>query len=409
MALCTTLGVGNIAGVCVSLALGGPGAVVWIWVAGFLGMIIKYGEITLGVKYREINPETGMYRGGIMWYVGKGLSRKWKWIGVLYAAFYVVVIINAPAVQVNTMASAASSYFKIPPLLIGVTMAALIALVLIGGLRRVSVFAEKIVMVMSFLYFLVTIVVLILYLPEIPRAFGLIFKYAFTDAKAIVGGFGGASVAMAFRHGLARGFYSNGAGSGDAPFAHSSSDVDHPVKQGLWGISEVVVDTLVCTISALIVLVTGVWTSQGIGVNLFITAVSAAFDSQFFANVFVIIIVFFFAFSTAVMCAYYGEICLNYFTKNKIITNFYRCLICLAIILSTNTVFVSRVDLLWRLGDFNVAICMILSLMSLVLLRKEVYAATEEYKQNFKKSLKNVQNKKGVKPSEKFLFSENIF
>lgn len=386
MALCSTLGVGNIAGVSLAIAFGGPGAVLWIWIAGLLGMIIKYSEITLGVKFREIDPATGMYRGGLMWYVKKGLGRRWKWIAVVYAAVYVVVMINAPAVQINTIASAASAYFNIPPLLVGVVAASLMGLVLLGGLKRLSRFAEKIVPIMSVAYLIVTLVILILYLSEVPKAFGLIFKYAVTDAQAVVGGFGGASVAMAVRHGLARGFYSNGAGTGDSPFAHSSSDVDHPVKQGLWGVSEVVVDNIICTCTALTILVTGAWESGAAGVALIIQAISIAFDSLVFGNIFVITLIIFFAFTTAVMCAYYGEICLRYFTKSKAASNIYRLIICFAAAFATNSVFVSRVDLLWRLGDFNVAVSIMLSLTTLVLLRKEVFASTKEYKQMIKKS-----------------------
>ena len=385
MALCSTLGVGNIVGVSLAIALGGPGAVLWIWIAGLLGMIIKYGEITLGVKFRETDPETGMYRGGLMWYVEKGLGRRWRWLAVVYAAVNIVAIINAPAVQINTIASAVTAYFNIPSLAVGLLIAGLMGLVLFGGLKRISRFAEKIVPIMSTSYLIVTSVILILYLPEIPRALGLIFKYAVTDAQAVAGGFGGASVAMAVRHGLARGFYSSGAGSGDAPFAHSSSDVDHPVKQGLWGVSEVVVDNIMCTCTALIILVTGAWESGATGAALFIQAISTAFNSPAFGNIFVIVLIVFFAFTTAVMCAYYGEICLRYFTKSKVAANVYRGVICLAAVFATNSLFVSRVDLLWRVGDFNVAVSIMLSLASLVLLRKEVFASTKEYKQMINK------------------------
>ncbi len=380
MALCNTLGVGNIAGVAVSISLGGPGAVLWIWIAGVMGLIIKYAEITLGVKFREVDQDTGMYRGGLMWYVEKGLARHWKWLAVVYAAFYVVSNINAPAVQVNTIASSVTAYFDIPSLLIGIVAAILMGLVLLGGVKHISSFAEKVVSFMSVAYFIVAVLTLVLNLSRLPGAVGLIFRYAFTDAKAVAGGFGGASVAMAARYGFARGFYSNGAGEGDAPFCHSYSDVDHPVKQGIWGVSEVVVDTIMCTCTALVILVTGAWETGESGAALTALAIGSAFKSGVFGNLFIMVAVAFFAFTTAVMCAHYGEICLRYFTRNKMVCNAYRLIICLVAVFATNPVFVDRVDILWRLGDFNVALCILISLVTLVLLRKEVFASTEEYK-----------------------------
>ena len=256
MALSNTLGVGNIAGVSLAIALGGPGAVFWIWVAGLLGMIIKYGEITLGAKYREVDPETGMYRGGIIWYIDKGLGKRWKWMAVVYAVIYVISGVNGPAVQVNTLATSVTSYFDVPSMAVGVVTVAMLALVLLGGLNRISKFAEKVIPTMSLTYIFIVIVIIVIHIQDLPATIGMIFKYAVTDCQAGIDGFAGASVGMAIRYGIARGFYSNGAGTGDSTFAHSSADVDHPSKQGIWGITEVVVDAVVCTGTALIVLVT---------------------------------------------------------------------------------------------------------------------------------------------------------
>lgn len=391
MALCNTLGVGNIAGVAVSIALGGPGAVFWIWVAGFLGMIIKYGEIVLGIKYREIDPETGMYRGGIMWYVEKGMGKNWKWLAVVYAAVYVFANINAPAVQINTIAASVTAYFNVPSLLIGVIGSVLMAIVLLGGVKRISAFAEKVVSVMSVAYFVVAMTVLILNITRLPGAIGMVFEYAFTDAKAIAGGFGGASIAMAARYGFARGFYSNGAGTGDVAFSHSHSNVEHPVEQGIWGVSEVVIDTLVCTCTAMVILISGAWQTGESGAALTAMAISHAFGSTAFGNIFIMLVVAFFAFTTALMCAYYGEICLRYFTENKIIFNVYRTIICLWAVFATNPILVERVEILWSFGDFNVGCSIMLSIISLFVLRKDVYESTEEYKQILKNKI--TQNK----------------
>lgn len=386
MALCNTLGVGNIAGVAVSIALGGPGAVFWIWIAGILGMIIKYGEIILGVKYREIDSKTGMYRGGIMWYVEKGLGKNWKWLAVIYAAVYVVSNINAPAVQINTIAASVTAYFDIPSIAIGVVAAGLMAIVLLGGVKRISAFAEKVVSVMSIAYLAAAVIVLVLYFDRIPATFGMIFKYAFTDAKAIAGGFGGATVAITARYGFARGFYSNGAGTGDVAFAHSHSDVEHPAEQGIWGVSEVVIDTVVCSCTAFVILLTGVWENGGSGAALTAEAISVAVGSAAVGNIFIMLVVAFFAFTTALMCAYYGEICLRYFTENKVIFYIYRALICLWAAFATNSALVERIEILWSLGDFNVGCCIMLSIISLFLLRKDVFDATKEYKAVIKKN-----------------------
>ncbi|MGI6029091.1 MAG: alanine/glycine:cation symporter family protein [Candidatus Heteroscillospira sp.] len=384
MALCNTLGTGNIAGIAVAISLGGPGAVLWIWIAGFLGIILKYSEITLGVKYREIDPDTGKYRGGIMWYVEKGLSKRWRWIAILYALVYAGPCINAPAVQINTLASSITAYFDVPPMLIGIICALLLGLVLLGGVNRISIFAEKTVTVMSVAYFAVSMFILIRYLPQIPQAFGMIFKYALTDVQAIAGGFGGATVALAMRHGFARGFYSNGAGTGDSAFAHSYGDVDCPCDQGIWGLGEVVIDTIVCTCTALVILVTGAWESSLSGAALTASAVSIAFGSKTFGNLFIMVVVAFFAFTTALMCAHYSEISLRYFTRNQTVAKIYRLVICLVCLFATNPVFVERVDILWRFGDFNVAMNILLSLLTLFLLRKDVFAETEKFKQSIK-------------------------
>lgn len=386
MALCNTIGVGNIAGVSLAISLGGPGALFWLWVAGLLGLILKYGEIVLGVKYREIDPETGKYKGGLMWYVNKGLGGKWRWLATFYAGFYAIVIINAPAVQVNTLAASVTTYFDVNPMIIGVICAILMALVLLGGLTGISEFASKVIPFSGLTYIAVIIIVIAMNITALPETLIMVFKGAFADTQAMAGGFGGASAAMAIRHGLARGFFSNGAGSGDAPFSHSSADVDHPSKQGMWGIAETVIDVLVCTSTALAVLVTGAWETGESGVALTAKAVSMTFGSEAFGDLLIMVIVIFFAFTTAVMCGYYGEICLGYLFKKKAVINVYRVVLCLMAVLSTSQIFVERVDLLWRFSDAGLGVNIMISIIVLVLLRKEVYATTQEYKDMLNKN-----------------------
>ena len=385
MALSNTLGVGNIAGVSVAIAMGGPGAVFWLWIAGLLGMIIKYGEITLGCKYREIDSETGMYYGGIMWYIEKGLGRNWKWMAAVYAVVYVISGINGPGVQVNTLATSITSYFDVPSTMIGIIIAALMAVILIGGIKRISEFAGKVVPLMSVMYLVIVGVIVIINIRAIPETILIIFRYAVSDCDAVAGGFGGATVAMALRYGIARGFYSNGAGVGDSPFAHSAADVSHPSQQGIWGIAEVAVDTVVCTGTALIVLITGAWKSGESWAPLTASAIAEAFHSEAFGNIFIIIMVLFFALTTAVMCAYYGEISVRYFTKKKCVMTVYRIIICLYAVFCTNPFFMERLDIVWRIGDFNSAFAMIISIVTLFLLRKDVAACTVEYKAMTKK------------------------
>lgn len=382
MALCNTLGVGNIAGVGIAISLGGPGAVLWILLADVLALIIKYGEITLGVKFREINPETGQYRGGLMWYVEKGLGRQWKWIAIAFAAFYGVAIINTPAVQINSVASAITTYFPVPSIVVGIVCAILMTFVLIGGLSRIGKVAEKIVPFMAVLYLLGTLFVLIRYCTRIPEAVGLMFRYAVTDAHAIAGGFSGATIAQAARYGSARGFYSNGAGCGDAPFAHSSADVKYPAEQAIWGISEVFVDGIVCLCTAVVILVTGAWETGLSGAQLTTSAFAIAFGNETAAGIFVSVIITFFAFTTAVMCAYYGEICIGFLMKDmKIVRYIYRVLMCLSALAGSSAYLVKHLNKLWLLGDFNLAVDTLLSVLVLFLMRKEVFRSTEEYKQ----------------------------
>ena len=387
MALCNTLGTGNIAGVGVAIALGGPGAALWIIFADVLALIIKYGEIALGVKCHELYPVSGNYRGGLMWYVEKGLGRQWKWIAVVYAAFYGIAIINTPAVQVNSMASAIVTFFPIPTIAVGIVCAVFMGIVLIGGVKRLGAMAERVVPFMAVLYVLGTIFILVKFAPEIPGAISLMFRSAFSDTAAIAGGFGGATMMQAARHGAARGFYSNGAGCGDAPFAHASADVSNPAEQAIWGVSEVFVDAIVCTCTALVILITGSRQSGLSGAQLSIEAFAVAFGNDTLAGVFISVIIIFFAFTTAVMCSYFGELCIGYLVKDmKVVRYVYRVIMCLSAIAGSSAFLVEHLNKLWLLGDFNLAVDTILSVLVLFLMRKQVFALTQDYTLSIKQN-----------------------
>ncbi len=379
MALCNTLGVGNIVGVGIAVGLGGPGAILWIWMADLLGTIIKYGEIFLGSKYQEADPETGMYRGGIMFYVKKGLGRRWRWVAVIYAGLYGLTAFNTPATQVNSIASAITQYFPIPPMAIGVVTAALLALVVLGGLKRISGFAEKVVPTMAVGYLLMTAVVLLRNAALLPDTFALIFRSAFTGIPAILGGFGGASASMAIRYGFARGFYSNGAGCGDAPFFHSSVPVSHPGQQAIWGISEVFVDMIVCTCTGLVILSTGAWETGLRGAALTTEAFARGLGGTTVGGIALSVIITAFAFTTALAGIFIGESCLRYFTGNRIARFLYRSILCVAAVMGSSPVFMERLEMLWLLSDFNIAICDLLSILVLCLMCREVFSGTREY------------------------------
>lgn len=373
-ALASTLGVGNIAGVSVAIATGGPGSVFWMWFIALLGFIVKFAEITLGMAYRERDPDTGLWRGGFYWYVKSALGKKWQWIGIVWAVILGCAMVFAPAVQINSIVGAMNTSFNISPWIIGIASALIMAIVLVGGIKSISKFAVMVVPAMALVYTIVSIIILITHAEAIPGAFRLIFKYAFTPAAAS-GGFTGSAVILAIRWGIARGVYSNEAGTGMAPLAHSSATVNHPVVQGLWGIVEVFVDTIiVCSMTALVVLCTGVWDSGASGAALTTMAFSAAFGNDFAGTVFVTIVISFFAFTTALVNVYYGEICISILGGKKLILP-YRILGCIFAIVGA----VGALSTLWNLFDFFFGVCAICNLIGCFLMRKHIGALIRDY------------------------------
>ena len=318
-ALASTLGVGNIAGVSVAIATGGPGAVFWAVILG-------------------------------------------------------CAMVFAPAVQANSVVEAIRVSFDVPGWIVGVIFAVIMAVVLVGGIKSISSFAEKVVPLMALAYVIGSIFILVKFGSNIPHVFAMIFEYAFTPMAA-TGGFAGSTVMLAIRWGLARGVYSNEAGTGMAPLAHSSSSANHPVKQGLWGISEVFVDTIiVCTMTALVVLCTGVWTEGGTGAALTATAFGAGFGNAIAGTVFVVAIITFFAFTTALVNVYYGEICMTVLGGKKFILP-YRLLGCAFAIIGS----VGALSVLWNLFDFFFGVCAVCNLVVCFLMRKQIGALINDY------------------------------
>ena len=303
-ALASTVGVGNIAGVATAISIGGPGSLFWLWVSGVLGMCTKFAEIVIAIHYRE-RDEVGTMRGGAMYTLKNGL--RMPWLGTVFALLVALAAFGiGNMVQANSVADSLRASFGVAPSITGLVMAALSAAVILGGLRRIGEVTEILVPFMAVLYLGGGIVVLLRYAAEVPGAVALVFESAFSGAAA-TGGFAGATVMMALRYGVARGLFSNEAGLGSAPMVHAAAQTDHPVRQGLYGIFEVFVDTiLVCSVTGLVILSTGVWAQGGTGAALAGQAFSVGLPGTW-GNIVVTTSLVLFAFSTLVGWSYYGE------------------------------------------------------------------------------------------------------
>jgi AGCS family alanine or glycine:cation symporter len=303
-ALASTVGVGNIAGVATAISIGGPGSLFWLWVSGLLGMCTKFAEIVIALHYRE-RDETGTMRGGAMYTLKNGLGL--PWLGTIFALLVSLAAFGiGNMVQANSVADSLRATFGIAPSISGIVMAMLSAAVILGGLKRIGEVTEILVPVMALFYLGGGLVVLVRYASEVPAAIGLVFEGAFSGSAA-TGGFAGATVMMALRYGVARGLFSNEAGLGSAPMVHAAAQTDHPVRQGLYGIFEVFVDTiLVCTVTGLVILSTGVWSGGATGAALAGEAFSVGLPGTW-GNIVVTTSLVMFAFSTLIGWSYYGE------------------------------------------------------------------------------------------------------
>ncbi|MEW6623594.1 MAG: sodium:alanine symporter family protein [Bacillota bacterium] len=315
-AMAATVGVGNIAGVSTALFLGGPGAIFWMWMSALVGMATKFGEATLGVKYREIDAN-GNVRGGVMYYIEKGLGPQWKWLAVLYAFFAGVAAFGiGNMVQANTMAHALNTGFNVPTYATGILAVIVVGAVTLGGIKRIGATAEKIVPFMCVVYVLAALFILITHIDKVPGAFGDIFYYAF-NPYAATGGMAGAAVAQAMRYGIARGIFSNEAGLGSASIAHAQAK-NTPVRQGMWGVMEVFIDTIVvCTMTALVVLVTGVLPEGVTGAALASAAFTKGLPGP--GGYIVLIGLALFAYTTMLTWCFYGEKSFEYLFGSKVV------------------------------------------------------------------------------------------
>lgn len=372
--LSATIGTGNIAGVATAIFLGGPGALFWMWCTALVGMATKFAEAVLAVRYREVD-ENGNNCGGPMYYIKNGLSSKWAWLGTAFALFGTVAGFGiGNTVQGNSVANALESNFGVDPWITGIVLMVLVGLVLMGGVKRIGDVAGKLVPMMAAFYIAAGIAVLIIHSAEIPAAFALIMKSAFTTTAA-EGGFAGAAVWMAIRFGVARGVFSNEAGLGSAPIAHAAAQTNNPVAQGLVAMLGTFIDTLiVCSITGLAIVVSGEWTTGTTGAAL----TSAAFATAIpYGNYIVAISLSIFAFTTILGWSLYGEKCAQYLFGIKAVMPF-RILWILIVPVGA----VSSLEFIWLLADTMNALMAIPNLIALGLLSPVVFKLTKEYFDN---------------------------
>ncbi len=370
-AMAGTIGVGNIAGVATAIALGGPGAIFWMWMVALVGMATKMAEATLGVKFRRVDAD-GRVSGGVFYYIENGLGARWKWLALLYAFFAGLAAFGiGNMVQSNTVAHALSTGFSIPSWATGLALVVLVGAVTLGGIQRIANTAEKIVPFMALVYIAGALGVLVLNFSAIPAAFAMIFQHAFNPAPA-AGGFAGAAVVEAIRYGVARGIFSNEAGLGSASIVHAQAR-NKPFAQGLWGIWEVFIDTLVvCTMTALVILVTGVMTSGQTGAELTSQAFSTGLPGP--GGYLVLISIALFAYSTMLTWNFYGEKSWEYLFGRKVVLP-YR----LAFLAFLYVGAVGGLQLIWSIADTLNGLMAAPNLIALILLASVLVNEKRKY------------------------------
>ncbi|MBT7334179.1 MAG: sodium:alanine symporter family protein [Gammaproteobacteria bacterium] len=369
--LSATVGTGNIAGVATAIALGGPGAIFWMWCTALVGMATKYAEAVLAVKYRETD-ETGQYVGGPMYYIKNGLGSKWAWLGTTFAVFGAIAGFGiGNMVQANSVSAVLHSNFGLSPLWVGLIMAALVAVVLIGGIKRIAQVAGGMVPFMAIAYLGGGLCILLMNASAVPGALWLIIETAFTGTAA-TGGFAGAAVAAAIQFGIARGIFSNEAGLGSAPIAHACARTTDPVRQGSVAMLGTFIDTLlICTITALVIIISGLWTTGESGAALS----SAAFDQSLPGGAIIVTLgLVVFAFTTILGWSVYGLRCVEFLFGIKAVWPF-RLLWVAAIPLGA----VLKLDFVWLLADTLNALMALPNLLALILLAPVVFKLTREY------------------------------
>ncbi|MDM0447480.1 alanine/glycine:cation symporter family protein [Clostridium perfringens] len=370
------VGTGNIAGVAIAVAVGGPGAVFWMWLIALIGSASSFVESTLAQIYKTKDKDS--FRGGPAYYMEKGLGK--RWLGIIFSILITICfgfVFNA--VQANTVSVAFNSAFGLSRGAIGIILAIVTALVIFGGIHRVAKVSEIIVPILAVLYILIAIIVLILNITEIPSVFKLIFESAFGIKQLTAGGLGAAVM-----QGIKRGLFSNEAGMGSAPNAAATADVTHPVKQGLIQTLGVFTDTLlICSCTAFIILLSGQYADSSLtGIEL----TQKALVSQIgpFGAYFIAICILLFAFSSIVGNFYYGQTNIEFIHTNKILLNIYRILVIGMVLFGS----IAKVDLVWNLADLFMGLMAILNIITILFLGKYSFLALKDY---------TAQKKAGIK------------
>ena len=383
-ALAATVGTGNVAGVAGAIAIGGPGAVFWMWISAILGMCTKFSEVTLAVHFRETN-EKGELVGGPMYYIKNGLKKHWHWLAYLFSAFGVLTVFGTGnATQVNTITTAIDSALynyniisedaaPMLNLIIGIVLAGLIALILLGGIKRIGQVTEKLVPFMAVMYIVLALGVVLLNIKNVPHVFGAIFAGAFRPASVTGGAVG--SFFMSMKKGVSRGIFSNEAGLGTGSIAHACADTRKPVKQGFFGIFEVFVDTIViCTLTALVILCSGVPIGYGeaAGAELTINGFTSVYGG--WVSIFTAVAMCCFAFSTIIGWGLYGTRCIEFlfgFRANKPFMLLYALV---AIVGAT-----MNLGLMWSIAETFNGLMVIPNLIAVFLLSGVVVKLVREY------------------------------
>ena len=384
-ALASTVGTGNITGVATAIVAGGPGAVFWMWVSALFGTMTKFAEVTLAVKFRQKN-EKGEWVGGPMYYMENGLNM--KWLGVIFACFATLASFGiGNMTQANSIAAALQQTLNIDPKVTGVVVMVIVAVVILGGIKRIAQVTEKLVPVMGVIYVALGIITIVMNAGKLPAAFAVIFQGAF-NPSAVAGGVLGYTIMNAIRFGFARGVFSNEAGLGSAPIAHAASSTDNPVKQGMWGAFEVIFDTfIICTITALVVVMSGLWGPEGAGLDGAALSIAAFQNSVgIFGAAGVTIGTVLFALSTLLGWSYYGEKSIEYLFKGSSIVGGVKLGYKIVFILLTFVGSIGGLKLIWDIADTLNGLMAIPNLIALVLLSGTVTKLVKEYFREQKKA-----------------------
>ena len=383
-ALAATIGTGNIAGVAGAIAIGGPGAVFWMWISALLGMCTKFSEVVLAVFYRERNVK-GEYIGGPMYYIKNGLGKNWMWLAYLYAFFGTCAVFGTGnATQVNTIVAAldsallnygavSQSSLDVLNLIIGIVISLVVLLILFGGVKRIGTVSEALVPFMALLYVVLALGVIVMNAGKIPAVFASIFYGAF-NPQAVTGGIVG-SMFTSMTKGVSRGIFSNEAGLGTGSIAHACADTENPVKQGMFGIFEVFMDTIVvCTMTALVILLSGVNITYGqaAGAELTIAGFTLVYGN--WVSIFTAVAMCCFAFSTIIGWGLYGARCIEFLFGSKILKFYYVAYSAISIVGATVSL-----DLIWGISDTFNGFMVVPNLIAVFLLAPTVLKLLKEH------------------------------